>query len=617
MRSCPEMDGSFFYIAEGYLLEIARENIFGLKVILHNGTMTAMKQASCNQHNRSKRKRSLFRALASLAALVFALLPLNASLAQTQEEAQDETQTIVIVMVELEESEPTQSYEDIPLTQEETPAEETQPELTPIIEISLADDAAEQDATQQETQDSAQLPTQQQAQSDTQTTIVANEYLFYALDAEAAAALCGQYGGALLRWSDGLGVMYREAFEHLDGIFYQQELYLIASAPYYAQPGETRTNIASAQGMSASQGAGVVIAVIDSGIDLDHPALIGNIAGAVSVVPESAYGDGGYFDPDYQGAQDYEGHGSHIAGILVGQTEEMTLGIAPNAQVLSIKALEKYGFSAAGTTEWMIRAILYAISAQADVINLSLGGGKSFVSAAQVALRQAADAGILVVTATGNSYAGPAEGIDYPAAYENTLAVTSVTVEGKRVTLSDFSRYGAGTDLSAPGVAIYSCNAEGLYEVRSGTSMSCAIVSGIAALLLSENPSLTPTELTWLLKQSAHDAGTVGYDTVFGWGVVDAAAALRLLQSGKATTQAVEPPEIPVALPEKGVPADQDWLQTQTGENRTQVQPEHSAQISPETGRISPVLFALAGFAIVACGVFFLHRNSAKKTSAS
>jgi subtilisin family serine protease len=368
--------------------------------------------------------------------------------------------------------------------------------------------------------------------------------------------------------------------------------------------------------MSANLGAGVVIAVIDSGIDLDHPTLMGNIADAVSVIPDSAYGDGGYFDPDYQGAQDYEGHGSHIAGILVGQTEEMTLGIAPNAQILSIKALEKYGFSAAGTTEWMIRAILYAISQQVDIINLSIGGGKSYVSAAQVALRQAADAGILVVTATGNSVSGPAEGIDYPAAYENTLAVTSVTVEGTHVTLSDFSRYGAGTDLSAPGVAIYSCNADGLYEIRSGTSMSCAIVSGIAALLLSENPSLTPLEVTWLLKQSAHDAGTVGYDTVFGWGVVDAAAALRLLQSGKATTQAVEP-EIPVALPEEEVPADQDWLQTQTDENRTQVPPERSAQISPETGWISPILFALAGFAIVACGVFFLHRNSAKKRSAS
>ena len=557
----------------------------------------------------------------ALSAL-FLLLPLRFAAA---EEA-DEPQTLVVVVIEpaLQEEpfEAASSGEAVPeeataapdvsapmLGETEAPTGSANTlESTPVPEAAPAP--------------APEAPAQAPAAEESAPILIANEYVFYATDAELAGSLCSQYGGMLLRWSDGLGVMYCESLSGEGvGVFFPQEVYLVSSAPYYAQEGETATNIAAAQALAPNAGAGVLIAVIDSGIDPDHPALVGSILDAVSVIPDSAYGDGGYFYEGYQGVQDNQGHGSHISGMLVGQTDEITLGIAPEAQILSIKALEKYGSAAAGTTEWLIRAILLAISRDADIINLSIGGSKNYVSAAQAAFAQAADAGILVVCATGNSQTGPTAGIDYPAAYDNTLAVTSVTVDGSSISLSDFSRYGAGTDLSAPGVGIYSCDADGLYQTLSGTSMSCAIVTGVAAMLLSQNPDLSPDELIRLLAHSATDAGAVGYDTRFGWGVVNAEEALYLLRRGSTsggTEQApqVEDPTPPAPAEPIGqeIPASQDWLTTQ----QDGAQAELTAQdipVTPESQLTLYVVLLLSGITL-ACVLLLIARRKRAAESA-
>ena len=445
----------------------------------------------------------------------------------------------------------------------------------PLDEETLS--ATEAGATEQSEAEKSGTASAPESTEATGALIVSNEYIFYSSDANYAAEICGQNGGTLLRWSDGLGVMYCATTPGGgDVIFYPQEIYVVESIPYYEQQGDSISNIGATQSLVSDAGRGVVVAVIDSGIDLDHPALAGSILDAVSVIPSSAYGDGGYFSELYEGAQDFEGHGSHIAGIIAGQTDSMTIGVAPEAEILSIKALEKYGTSAAGTTEWLIRAIQYAISQHVDIINLSIGGSSSYVSAAQIVLQQAADAGILVVCATGNiSNPATAGTIDYPAAYDNTLAVSSVTVDGDEVTLSGFSKYGEGTDLSAPGVAIYSCNQNGGYVSLSGTSMSCAVVAGVAALLLSQDQSLTPQEIIKLMEQSAYDAGDTGYDTQFGWGVVDARAALLRLRhsSSHPSTDTWTNPTgditRPAPLGPEALAAD-DWLTTQQGEGIVQ-----------------------------------------------
>jgi len=536
------------------------------------------------------------------ALLAFTLmLPVQAAHAETVDDptllvlvvvGQEETagvQTDAAASAEVsEEPKAVEATEPVETAQPADTIETTQPQETPQAnetpepeqaEATPTPAAATSTSAESEIEQAAQMP-----QSEASIFDCSNEYIFYSNDANYAAEICGRYGGALLRWSDGVGVMFSVTTPGGgDVVFYPQEILIVQSVPYYEQQGDSISQIGAAQPLAANAGSGVVIAVIDSGIDLDHPALAGNISQAISVIPSSAYGSGGYFSSAYEGAQDYEGHGSHIAGIIAGQTDDLTIGIAPETQILSIKALERYGASAAGTTEWLIHAIQYAISQKVDIINLSIGGSKSYVSAAQVVLKQAADAGILVVCAAGNIDGGstPADTIDYPAAYDDTLAVTCVTVVGDDVTLSGFSRYGEGTDLSAPGVAIYSCNQNGGYSVQSGTSMSCAVVAGIAGLLLSQDPSLTPQQLIQLMEQSAHDAGSSGYDTMFGWGVVDAKAALLLLRHpGNGHHPSTQPNTDLTQPAPQGLAANaaSDWLTTQLETGSTQAEPVPSDQ---------------------------------------
>ena len=579
--------------------------------------------------------------VAAMLAALSLLLPFQSALA----EEEDGTTAVLVVFVQ-----PTEQTTDDNSGAEETASEpEPEPDAAdsdveiaaateePVIseepdqptgEVStedVADDTTTEDAaettapTDEETQPATETGATKQSeaeQSDTASApesteatgalIVSNEYIFYSSDADYAAEICGQNGGTLLRWSDGLGVMYCTTTpDGGDVVFYPQEIYVVESIPYYEQQGDSISQIGATQSLVSNAGSGVVIAVIDSGIDLDHPALADSILDAVSVIPSSAYGDDGYFSDSYEGAQDYAGHGSHIAGIIAGQTDSMTIGVAPEAQILSIKALEKYGTSAAGTTEWLIRAIQYAISQHVDIINLSIGGSGSYVSAAQIVLQQAADAGILVVCATGNtSDAATAGTIDYPAAYDSTLAVSSVTVDGEEVTLSGFSKYGEGTDLSAPGVAIYSCNQNGGYVSLSGTSMSCAVVAGVAALLLSQDQSLTPQQLIQLMEQSAYDAGDTGYDTQFGWGVVDARAALlRLRHSGShpstdTWTDLDGDITQPAPLGPEALAAD-DWLTTQQGdtvqENASSVPDEQNSNDNTPKNAVLPWILASLG----------------------
>lgn len=529
----------------------------------------------------------------AVAVLAFTLmLPVQAARA----EMSDDSTLLVLVVLSQEETagvqpdatesaEASEATDAVDAAQIADAIETTQPQETP--QATETPEPEQNDATPTPAEATsapaaagAEQTTAQSPQSEASVFDCSNEYIFYSNDANYAAEICGRYGGALLRWSDGVGIMFSMTTPGGgDIVFYPQEILIVQSAPYYEQQGESISQIGAAQPLAANAGSGVVIAVIDSGIDLDHPALTGNILQAISVIPSSAYGSGGYFSDAYEGAQDYEGHGSHVAGIIAGQTDDLTIGIAPETQIISIKALERYGSSAAGTTEWLIRAIQYAISQKVDIINLSIGGSKSYVSAAQVVLQQAADAGILVVCAAGNIDGGstPAGTIDYPAAYDDTLAVTCVTVVGDDVTLSGFSRYGEGTDVSAPGVAIYSCNQNGGYSVQSGTSMSCAVVAGIAGLLLSQDPSLTPQQLIQLMEQSAHDAGSSGYDTMFGWGVVDARAALLLLQHpGSGHNNSTSPNENPntdltqPAPQGRAADATTDWLTTQLKPGNTQ-----------------------------------------------
>ncbi len=223
---------------------------------------------------------------------------------------------------------------------------------------------------------------------------------------------------------------------------------------------------------AVSTGAGVLVAVIDTGIDLDHPDLADNLGPAgYDFVDEDAVPadlpDG--IDEDGDGEVDEAtGHGTHVAGIIA--------AAAPDVVLLPLRALDSDG---TGTAYDVTRAIRYAISAGAQVINLSLGLD-STVEAMEDAIQDARDARILVVASAGNR--GVQDENHFPARLSEVMAVAATNDQDLKAT---FSSYGHHISVSAPGVGIMSTYWNGGYAIWSGTSMAAPFVAGAGAVLLA------------------------------------------------------------------------------------------------------------------------------------
>lgn len=254
----------------------------------------------------------------------------------------------------------------------------------------------------------------------------------------------------------------------------------------------------------------VKIAVIDQGIDRNHPELKGSIIASTNVI-----------DPMNPTVADF--HGTHVAGIIAAKKDNGIggYGLNPNAKILSYDVFGGGGF----TFDYVIaNAILKAVDQGAKVINMSLGSTMPSV-VLQEAVEKAIDSGVVVVAAAGN------DGMDlasYPASYEGVISVGSVNNEQK---LSTFSTYGASTDVVAPGEDIYAPIYDALkgstFERLSGTSMASPAVAGAATLLLTKYPKLTPAEVEYILEKTATDLGTKGFDTKYGNGLIDPLAAMK------------------------------------------------------------------------------------------
>ena len=259
--------------------------------------------------------------------------------------------------------------------------------------------------------------------------------------------------------------------------------------------------------------ASLVVAVVDSGVSLTHPEFAGRLVAGYDFV-------GGDTDPS-----DAYGHGTHIAGIIAAAINngQGIVGIAPNVKIMPVRVLNNFGQGNWGN--WA-SGIVYAVDNGAKVINLSLGS-TVFSQIGYDAIRYAYDHGIVVVAAAGNNgNAGPF----YPASWDETIAVGATDQNDNVWSLSN---HGAYVDLSAPGWSIWSTNwsaaAPNGYKSRTGTSAAGAHVSGLAALLLSVNPALTPDQLRSTMQQTAHDLGAVGWDEYYGSGRIDAGAAVTSL----------------------------------------------------------------------------------------
>lgn len=270
-----------------------------------------------------------------------------------------------------------------------------------------------------------------------------------------------------------------------------------------------------------SRGAGVVVAVIDTGVDYNHQDLAANIWVNTKEIPGNGKDDdkNGYvddvrgwdfvnagnsscnFDEDCQkednDPKDVNGHGTHVAGIIaaVGNNSIGTSGIAPEAKIMALKAGFSTGSSAFLQTADIIQAINYAIDNGADVINMSFAGyGLNVLSNL---LNQANAKGIVCVAAAGNNSSNTPI---YPAAIPSVISV-GATADG--VSKSSFSNYGTWVDITAPGSWILSTIPGNAYDHKSGTSMSSPIVAGVAALLKGKNPSSSTAAIKKLLYDNA------------------------------------------------------------------------------------------------------------------
>ena len=214
-----------------------------------------------------------------------------------------------------------------------------------------------------------------------------------------------------------------------------------------------------------------VIAIVDTGVQADHPDLRGKVIQGYDFVDNDST------------AQDGNGHGTHCAGIAAAVTNNGIgiAGMAPNASIMPVRVLDNNG---SGTMAAVANGIAYAAQNGADVISLSLGGSVGS-SALQSAVQQAWNSGAVVVAAAGNSSSSAPS---YPAYYSQAIAVASTDSNDN---LSYFSNYGSWVDVAAPGSNIYSTYINSSYTSLSGTSMATPHVAGLAALLDSQGRSNT------------------------------------------------------------------------------------------------------------------------------
>jgi hypothetical protein len=257
-----------------------------------------------------------------------------------------------------------------------------------------------------------------------------------------------------------------------------------------------------------ASGTGQTVAVIDSLIDIQHPDLIGSIAGQYDAVSATD-------KPDE--------HGTGMSGAIA--AHRRLLGVAPNARILAIHAFSpdaKHPQQA--TTQSIVAGIDWAISQGARVINMSFAG--PYDPVLQLALKKAHERGVVLIAAAGNM--GPQSPPLYPAADESVIAVTAVD---DRDRLLPQANQGAHVALAAPGVNVLEAAPRATYNYTTGTSVAAAHVSGVAALLLERRSGIDVASLEDALYSTARDLGAPGRDSQFGYGLVDPLGALNALEA--------------------------------------------------------------------------------------
>ena len=245
-------------------------------------------------------------------------------------------------------------------------------------------------------------------------------------------------------------------------------------------------------------GMEVKIAVLDSGIDFSHPALSHLQHEQISLI-----------DPSVSQSVSLS-HGTGIASIIAGMNEDY-LGIAPKAKILSLQVLDENGV---GDVFTLAEGIVLAVDKGCSVINLSLGGQESS-EILKAAVNYAESKGVILVAAAGND--GFSE-VSFPARYDSVIGVTALSPDGR---VADFSNFGDGVDLAAPGVGIVSAWNDNGYAIFDGTSSAAALVTGAIATEISRNPKMEKKNLQKLFLELANEVDQPGFDENSGYGALN------------------------------------------------------------------------------------------------
>ncbi|MFI1994348.1 S8 family peptidase [Actinoplanes sp. NPDC020271] len=302
------------------------------------------------------------------------------------------------------------------------------------------------------------------------------------------------------------------------------------------------TTMRATDAWARSTGAGVTVAVIDTGVDGSHVDLTGKVLTGWDAIADKS---GGNTDPN--------GHGTHVAG-TIGAVTGNTIGVssvAPDTRILPVRVL---GADGSGYMSDAAEGIVWAADNGAQVINMSIGSS-SQLSSVSNAVTYARSKGVTVVAAAGNERAGGSP-TSYPAADAGVIAVAATDSADK---VASYSNAGSYVDVAAPGSAIVSTYPSALgrsYAGMSGTSMASPHVAGLVALLKAAQPSLTPDQVEQAIEKSAVDLGTAGRDNDFGYGRVDAVAALAAVAPVSQTPSAAPSSAAPSsAAPSSAAPS--------------------------------------------------------------
>lgn len=355
----------------------------------------------------------------------------------------------------------------------------------------------------------------------------------------------GYEGDALARLRNCAAVKYAEP----NYAVYAADL--LPNDPLLGNQAAALNAIRAPQGWGLATGsAAVTIAIVDTGVDLTHPDLADKLV------------NGWDFYNNDPVAQDDSliSHGTHVAGVAAAASNNGAgvAGVSWGAQIMPVKVLSptNSGFSAT-----VALGIKWAADHGAQVINLSLGTTSPSL-VLQDAVNYAYSMGCVLVAATGNDASGV---IRYPAQYPRVIAVGAV--DAAAYARAGFSNYGAGIDLTAPGVSIYSTTIGG-YDYRNGTSMAAAYVSGLAAILRGYPGGYAPDAIEWIMESTAQDLGAAGWDGEHGYGLIQMDAAIRQVLPPTPTATALNGDDSartrPQALPPAGLAPFATWTLTPT-----------------------------------------------------